>query len=315
MPDQLLLYDNSVKSWINTQFGSLVSGKTMHLMIGTPDRAFAQYVTPTGVDPDGRPPMPRIALTIEDPEGDPERYNNAKIRKLGYSDANYNKLRNANYPTPIRIPYTLNFWTEYKHEMSLYIQKVLNIFRSQHTSITVNIDLVDPLNVYGSKLIELYADSGLMNTGDLEPGTKERILRRTFNFHMNAWLWDLDFIETRTAKEFEFQLRDYDSEDLLEMNSFPNTRVLWSGDGTTTTFGPTVLHPQLIPIIKRTLILDATIGSEDSRSFDNGLGAILGDDITTATVDYTTGAITVEFATAPDNLTDINIAYFTRWSS
>ncbi len=311
IPDQLLMYDNAVKSWITSQFGSLVSGKTLYLMIGTPDRAFAEYETPTSVDPDGRPPMPRAALTVEDPEVDPERFNPNKIRTLGYyNDDTYTKLNSADYPASIRLPYTLNFWAEYKHQMNLYIQRILKLFKSDYTYLSVDIDAMSPIPVYGTKSIGLFADGGIMNTGDLEPGGAERMLRRTFSFHMKAWLWDFDFITTRTVREVTLEMRDYDSEDLFEMRSTPTSRQLFDGDGSTTEFSDSV---ELIPIIRRTFFIDATVGGNNVRGFDDGAGAITGTGIASGTVDYDTGAVAITYDTAPDDLTEITVGYYTTW--
>ena len=153
MADQILLYDTAVKSWIDTNFTSLISGKIGHVIIGTPDRAFAQFASGISTDPDGRPPLPVIALTIEEPEVDPERFNHSRINKVGYNSTDNTKLRSVGYPVPVNFSYTLNFWTQYKREMNVFVQKVLELFASQITYILVNIDSIDPNLIYGSKQI------------------------------------------------------------------------------------------------------------------------------------------------------------------
>src|SRR5690606_698226 len=172
-------------------FGTCVAlPKEVHFTVGTPDRAFAEYVTPTGLAPDGRPPVPRVALTVGDWEIDDERHNPNVIRKLGYSDANKTHIRRAYYPVPVNIHYTLNFWTEYAREMNQFVMAVMQQFKSQVTYITVDIDSISPIaGLYGSKAIGLYKEGSVSDTGNLEPGGEERIFRKTFPFFMKAWLW------------------------------------------------------------------------------------------------------------------------------
>jgi len=314
VPDQLLMYDTAVANWVTSEFSTLVSAKNFYLMVGTADRAFAEYVTPTGIDPDGRPPLPRAAITIGDPEENPEWHTPGKIRLLGYSDTDDRLIRNAEYPVPFLLPYTLNFWSEYKREMNLYVQQILKLFRYQYTYISVDVDSISPEPVYGTKDIGLYADGGVVKTGDLEPGNQERILRRTFAFHAKAWLWDFDFGESYSVKDFELQ--SYQDENLtllFEIARTPQRHKLFEGDGGTTVFSGST-DPNFLPIVQRTFLLDATVGASNVRGFDDGSGSIVGTGITSGTVDYNTGAVSVTYDSPPDDDTDITVGYYTTTS-
>lgn len=312
MPDQMLMYDTAVADWVASTFSGLITGKSLNLTVGTSDRAFAEYCTPSGIDPDGRPPLPRAALTLGDPIRDPERFNSNDLRKLGFVDADKTQLYQAEYPVPVNIPYTLNFWTEYTREMNLHMQQLLKEFRFGYKFIDVDIDSISPVPVYGTKQIGMYEESGISDTGDLEPGNKERSLRRTFDFTLKAWLWDFDFAQAYMVKEFEFQFyRDRDLSLLFEVARTPRRQQLIDANGTSTTYSE-FTDNLFLPIIEYTFIIDAVVGGSDVRGFDNGLGSIVGNGINSGTVDYVTGEVTVTYDAPPDNNTDITVAYFTR---
>lgn len=315
-PNQLLMYDSAVSQWVLDKFSFCIPNKTFNLMVGTPDRAFAEYVTPTTTTPrDGKPPLPRAALTIEDPERDPQRFNSNTIRKLGYVDpATRLELRRANYPLSIRLPYTLNFWTEYYREMNLFEQQLMQLFRFNYLNLRVDLDSISPAAVYGQKDIELYLDGDIANSGDLEPGQVERIYRRTVNIHLNAWLWDYAFDKAYTLREVEVEFWDSsrDPNLLLEVVSTPKRETLISGvDGTTLIFGP--VDTARIPIIANTFLVDAMVGGNNIRGRDDGSGSII-DPINsgvTGTVDYVGGEVNLTYSSPPDAGTDITAAYFT----
>jgi len=320
MPDQYHLYDVALKDWVTTEFLSILPGKTADLMIGTPDRAFAEYVTPTPLDPDGRPPVPRIALTLEDPEVDPERFNPNTIRKLGWNEAEKLKIRRGEYPTPVNKPYTLNFWTEYRREMNLFSQYLMYLFKPGYHYIDVDIDTIDPNDIYGTKKIGLFSDSGMVATGDLEPGNKERIIRRTFTFTLKGWLWDLGDPKKgpspvpNTAyalKEVEIQTySDEDLTQLLSTSSIPQRQTVFTAAAGQDTYTGSV-DTEILPVIANTFLIDATIGGNNKRGYDDGAGNLIGDEIASGTLDYNTGALTVTFSTIPDTGTPITAAYFT----
>lgn len=316
-PDQMLLYHTAVKDWVETTFGSCIAGKTFTLMVGTPDRAFAEFVTPTPIDPDGIPPLPRAALTLGDPEIDPTRFNPHRIRKLGFTTGSSSlQLRAADYPVSIRIPFTLNFWTEWQREMNLYVQEVLRQFNPQYVYIPVDIDTISPVPVYGTKDVGLFIEGPINDTGDVEPGRlEEKVLRRTVSFYMNAWLWDLSFDDVYVVKEIVTKYySDEDLTTLLETKSTPQQQTLvTSVNGTDTTFSPTI-NTNFLPVIQNTFLLDAVIGGVPVRGRDDGAGAIvdpISGLVSSGSIDYNTGAVSITYSSAPDAGTDITSKHFT----
>lgn len=317
-PNQFLLYDTAVSAWMNTVFGNTLDTIPTNFTVGTPDRAFAEYVTGTTKTPrDGRPPLPRVALTLEDPIRDPERFNPNVLRKLGYTSTTQQKIRRAYYPLPFNLPYTLNFWTEKYREMNLFEQRLIKAFRHNYLQILVDIDSISPIPVYGQKYIELYADGGIVNSGSLEPTKGERDYRRTFSCFLKAWLWDLDVVDAYSLREVEVQTyRDKDLTLLFETKSTPQRENLFTGvNGVQTAFGP--VTPKRLPIIPGTLLVDAVVGGDVVRGRDDGqspIGAIA-DPVTsgvTGTVNYSTGEISLTYVTAPDAASDISAAFYTK---
>jgi hypothetical protein len=178
----------------------------------------------------------------------------------------------------------------------------------------VDIDAISPIPVYGKKFIELYQDSGILNTGEVEPGKDERILRRTFNFHAKAWIWDLEFDEAYSLKEVEVQTyRDQNLTLLFEVVRTPQREtIVGSVDGIQTSFGP--VAPARLPIIQNTLLVDAVVGGVTIRGRDNGLGSIV-DPVSsgvTGTVVYSTGVINLLFSNPPDAGTNITAGFYTK---
>lgn len=312
-PNQLLMYDTAMSDWVLGYFKGVIS-QPLTLMVGTPDRAFAEYLTVTTTPRDGRPPLPRAALTIGDPVRDPERFNSATIRKLGYADSDNHQIYRGHYPIPVNIPYTLNFWTEKYRDMNMYVQQGFSRFRLGYTPLSVDIDSISPTPLYGSKLLHLHLDGDFSDTGDVEPGNKERVNRRTANLILKGWIWDLNYEKAYTLKEVEFQSYDIDRADvLMSVVRTPQRETLnLSPDGSTTSFGPIIPY-NAPPIIQGTLLVDAVIGGEVFRGRDNGEG-VIADPVSssvTGTVNYTTGSISLNYATAPDNGSEITAGFYT----
>lgn len=75
-----------------------------------------------------------------------------------------------------------------------------------------------------------------------------------------------------------------------------------TGDGTTTTFTKTLAHS---PVIPRTVTITAgtVVGT------DNGSGLLTGTGITSGTINYSTGVLSITYTAAPANALAITIAY------
>ena len=77
---------------------------------------------------------------------------------------------------------------------------------------------------------------------------------------------------------------------------------LGTGDDATVTFGITVATTPVLPHSVE-IVADAIVG------FDNGLGIITGAGISSGTIDYATGVVSVTFAVAPANAIAITVGY------
>lgn len=80
-----------------------------------------------------------------------------------------------------------------------------------------------------------------------------------------------------------------------------------TGDGKTTVFTYTTARK---PVIAGSVRIGYTIGATALVGTDQGDGTITGTSITTGTINYTTGAISLTFAIAPDNATAISLPIY-----
>lgn len=86
-----------------------------------------------------------------------------------------------------------------------------------------------------------------------------------------------------------------------------NNELIGAGTGAATVFSNTLVY---IPVRRGKLRITHTVGAVlNTDGIDDGNGAITGTNIASGTINYETGAITVTFTVAPDNLTNILCAY------
>ena len=78
------------------------------------------------------------------------------------------------------------------------------------------------------------------------------------------------------------------------------------GDGTTTSFSYTAAP---VPIKENSVSISYTVGGTQYTATDDGSGNITGTELSSGTVDYSTGDISLEFNTAPDSGTTITLSY------
>ena len=89
------------------------------------------------------------------------------------------------------------------------------------------------------------------------------------------------------------------------LNKAITGEVIGAGDGTTTAFSGTVVHP---PVKASSVTIHYTISSTAYTATDDGLGNITGTDVS-GTINYSTGAWSLTFTTAPDSTTNITADY------
>ena len=89
------------------------------------------------------------------------------------------------------------------------------------------------------------------------------------------------------------------------LNKAISGEVIGSGDGSTTSFSGTLVHP---PVVAGSITIHYTISSTAYTATDDGAGNISGTDCS-GTINYSTGAWSLTFTTAPDSGTNITADY------
>jgi len=302
MIDMFQLYDQAILTWLNDNLSSLLVGRTTQMLIATPRRGFAEVFSGRLVD-NNTLTLPRISITRLDHANDPERYCKTRVRRLGWCDDDAKKrLISAKFPSPVTIPYQIDLWTRFVSEMNLWEQKFLTEFDAQYIYITIR-----PDDVWQDKSHATHLDGGIVDNSDLEPDEGERAIRKTVNLRMEGRLYDQSWVLTPVVKAFEAQWRNSETEDLYYRAYFPPLDVLAVGDGNQKVFNVNTLRT---PISESTLLINTVIGGSGDLTTDDGNGNLSGPNAS-GTVDYTTGAISLTYTTAPDDTEDITATYFT----
>ena len=273
-------------------------------MIATSRKGYAEVTTSRVVDNETLA-SPRISVSRLSHQNDFERFNSTQIRRLGWATSPLqSKLRYAKYPIPILLSHQVDMITRFVSEMNLWEQKILTDFAPQQKIFSVTID-----EVWGTKNYSVFLEGAIDDNSDLEPEEGERAIRKTFTLRSECWLFDQSFSSRGIVKFIERQYRDYDTEDLHFTDYLPPKETIASAvDGATTNFTATVVRP---PVLEHSLVIEATIGGQQTFVQDDGNGNLLGDDLTSGSITYLTGAVSLVFSTAPDAGTDITITYFT----
>jgi hypothetical protein len=109
--------------------------------------------------------------------------------------------------------------------------------------------------------------------------------------------------------------------DLAHLNAFDNSatitnftngattsnETIGTGDGVTVTFNHTLAQP---PVGPKSLVINYTLSGFPEQATDDGAGNIVGFfNISSGTIDYSTGALSITFFTPPDNATAITANY------
>ncbi len=89
-------------------------------------------------------------------------------------------------------------------------------------------------------------------------------------------------------------------------NLLVKNETIGTGDGTTTSFSGTLTKT---PINTNSVIVYYTIAGTNYTANDDGNGNITGTNISSGSIDYNTGSISITFSTAPDNGSNITVDY------
>jgi hypothetical protein len=296
------MYDQALITWINDTLVPELPGRDVQLLISTPMRRYADVLSGK-LCGNNTLKTPRIAITRMDHANDPARYNSYTIRRLGACGNNLSRFRQARFPAPILVPYQVDVWTRKVAEMNQVEQKVLFDFASELVYLSIR-----PDDVWQDKKYATFLDGPIADNSELEPGDERRAIRRSISLRCECWMFDQVYIPVPVVKSFEIQVLDADDLSLYDTYYTPPIEVLATGDGSQTVFGPfTLLRPE---IVENTVVVRTVIGGSITNAQDNGLGVLFGDHVSSGSVNYVTGELSITFSTAPDNGEDISVTYF-----
>jgi hypothetical protein len=285
----------------------LLEGRSTQLLVATARKAYAEATTGRVVDNETLT-FPRIAMTRLGKAGDPSRFNSNRVRRLGWcDDVLKSKIRSAKFPAPVVIPYQIDFWTRYVTEMNLWEQQILKEFAPQYMYLQIR-----PDDVWQDKLYPVFLDGGIEDNSDLEPGEGDRAIRRTASLRAEAWVFDQDFLAPAVVKGMEFRWLDYETESEFDRTFLPPKETIATGDGNQTAFNSIQLERP--PVLENTVILQTVIGGTVEHVQDDSAGNLYGDRVSSGTINYSTGVLSITFTVAPDDSEDITITYFTDLS-
>jgi len=306
MIDQILLYDQAVVTWLNNTLPPLLEGRSTQILVSTARKAYAEVTTARLADNETLT-TPRISLTRLDYVNDPMRFNSNRVRRLGWCSTPVNQsLRNAKFPAPVTISYQVDLWTRFAKEMNLWVQQLMFDFAQQYIYLSTR-----PDSVWQDKLFIMFLEGGISDNSELEPGEGDRSIRRTFTLRADGWIFDQSFLDTKVVKSLEFQWYDKDLGTQYELSFLPPLEVVDQGTGGQTTFSFTVPRP---PVLEHSFVLQTLIGTEIEHVQDDGSGNLSGDNVSSGTLNYTTGEVSITFFTAPDSGADLTVTYFTDLS-
>ena len=304
MRDQLILYDQAVVTWAKANFPPLLPGRVTQILVAIGRKGFVEVTTGQLTDNRTRT-LPRIAITRLSQRNDPTRYNSNRIRRLGFKNPpNQNSMLSGKFPTPTSITYQVDLHTRYVKEMNLWERFVMDEFAPSYMYLKIR-----PNDVWGDKIYYNELEGDIDDNSDLEPDEQERQIRKTFTFRSDAWYFDDKFISVPVVKAFEVGIFDKLSGDKLDTSFLPPIEPYASSvNGTDVTFASTLERK---PILRHGMVISALFSGKTIVTQDNGSGTLFGDKVSSGTIDYATGEVTVTFSSPPDENTDITVTYFT----
>lgn len=304
MIDQLILYDQAMLTWMQTNLASLLPGRTTQILISTPRKAFAEVTSGVLVN-ERTLTTPRIALQRLYTNNAPKRFNASRLRALGWSNDSSNEKRSllsSKFPAPIDIHYQVDLWSRFYKEINLWERQLLESFASQYIYLRIR-----PNDMFGWKSYIVFLDGQISNNSDLEPEEGERIIRKTLMLRAECWIFPDVFVPNYVVKRVKTIYEDTEG-DWSDLSFMPPEETLATGNGTSVSFSGTLERK---PIVQHTPVIQTVIGSTVKIVSDNGSGGWVGDSVVSGALDYTTGVYSIVFSAAPNSGEPITITYFT----
>lgn len=301
------LYDNAFLEYIQENLVDEIEDCILYW--ATPRRRYAEYLTGKVIDETqvghdtGRLQYPRVTLYRAPAyEFDPSRYNWARVRKLGYT-RNRASRKNAYFPIPVFLNYTLNLAAERQATLTAMQIVVTRLWRNRIIYLTPEIN-----DDWTTKYIPFFMEDAQTEFSNMEPEEGDRDLRVEFTIRAEAWIFDetpsTGNVVGRIETDYYF---DEDYATRIEQQLTPKVEAEDTGDGNQTSFGFTLDRN---PVQAGTVMFVTTCGGSPCVAHDVGDGTLRGLGVT-GTITYTTGVTTLTYTTAPDNGVDIESSYFT----
>lgn len=176
------------------------------LIFSTPQRAFADMEqlldrsrgdSGTALNRDGNIPLPFCSMSLTGIEEYDGSRDNAGVIRGMYVKSDLSEGINVDWPTPVKLPYQIDFWCETQNQKFHFVDQVRRLFKLLVTYIEIDFaspfwDLQlervpDETKVLGRRQVAIN-NSGWSDTSNLEPGDQLREIRATFSFEVNAWM-------------------------------------------------------------------------------------------------------------------------------
>ncbi len=212
------------------------------IVFATPDRAFSEMrdlLTLLGPSRGSEGtatlrgqnvPLPFLSLSEAGfDEYDGSRDNFGVIRKM-WQTPDEKVAINVDWPTPVTLPYQLDFWCENLRQMRQFRSQIRKLFKMQVAYVFVDFtsprwlgfdEPIDPaLRLLGDRKVALNISSWT-DASNLEPAEGKRQIRGNLSMTLNAWL-PRDFVRVPICHSIAVELREITSNELIGTSTVPN---------------------------------------------------------------------------------------------
>jgi hypothetical protein len=226
----LEIYQIALLEWIADRLRW--RNKPVPIVFATPDRAFSEMRillnrsrgdTGIALTKDQNIPLPFLSLSeagLEEYDG--TRDNAGTIR--GYCvDEGLTKGLNVDFPTPVNLPFNLEFWCESKNQLRNFMRQIRRLFKLEVTYVEIDFtssrwefegEPVPPeVILLGNRQVAL-KKSTWTDASNLEPGESKREIRASLALVLTAWM-ARGFTEVPLAREIRTELVSLDDGELF----------------------------------------------------------------------------------------------------
>jgi hypothetical protein len=178
--ENLRVLDTLMLDMIACYLSDAIPNVTPQVVYAIDERKYLEYLSGKMIKNENLI-LPRIALTRGDDDPDSDRQSAAKVIRY-HNDEWYR----TQYPTPVKIGYEIDFWTQHDWEMAYLRRRMMMFFWNLPPRfLTMNVG-----GGWGTKYVELYSESGV-NMSEREPGEALRTIRYNYSIEMRANIFPL----------------------------------------------------------------------------------------------------------------------------